>query len=95
MPVFVPPLSLQKKFSALAQRHEHLFATHVEALRQADPFSKLFCVRPSALYKRTLRDRQLRLLYPTLVQKIARPMETARMLSKAVSGVRYCLRQLR
>lgn len=36
MPVFVPPLTLQKKFSVLAQRHEHLHATNVEALRQAD-----------------------------------------------------------
>ena len=34
----LPPMSLQRNFAKLAERHERLRAMHVEALRQADHF---------------------------------------------------------
>jgi type I restriction enzyme, S subunit len=36
MPIFVPPLPLQKRFSAIVERSNRLRALHVEGLRQAD-----------------------------------------------------------
>jgi type I restriction enzyme S subunit len=36
LPIPIPPLSMQQKFAAIVERHEHLHATQREALRQAE-----------------------------------------------------------